>query len=276
MQFATTCGGGFMIKSIIIIIAIAALTACPDSRNNQDVQVPRVGPFETSTNGEWISTCQDSRVRGRDGDHGRDRSGSYTEKLTFSNGGGTRQIQFFEGQNCSGRATRATAIRPFTYIVHSVDGAVSRVTISHQNQVPEQVTIVLDSLTMSITSPNGKIAEYTRVNVVVGHDEFEHYAIGAWETLYCYRGKNFTSYRQVININGYGEGSFYNRVFQGRGCQGHSQAAVAVDFSYFVNNFSGGVGTITVDSVTKNISFQRDEMTWGLGINSILYVKANR
>lgn len=276
-----------MIKSIIITFAIVALTACPDSKNNQDVQIPRVGTFEATTNGEWVSACQDAHVRGRDRDRGRNHdfdrgqpgrelSGSFTEKLTFSNGTGTRQIQFYDDRSCTGRITRATAIRQFTYVVNSADGAVSQVTMTYQNQVPEQVNIISNSVTLSITSPNGTIAEYNRINAAVGNDDFEHYALGTWETLNCYRGRNFTSYRQVINIDGYGEGSFYNRVFQGRGCQGQPQTAVAVDFTYYINNFSGGIGTITVDTVTKNISFQRDEMSWGSGINSILYIKANR
>jgi hypothetical protein len=271
-----------MFKSISLVIVVSVLVGCqPDSKQDQSGQIPRVGPFEASTNGEWISKCQAPRPPGRDRDRGGQNdfpvNNGYIEKLVFNNGKGTRQLEFREGRNCQGAIVRATLARPLTYTVTSVSGNTSQVTINYQGQVPQLVTIILDGVSMFITSPNGTEVEYSRPNVNIGHLDFESYASGTWTTLNCYKGRNFTSYEQVIIFAGYGQGSFYNKTYQGRGCQGPIEITNNLPFTYLIQNFINGTGVITVEGQTKNISFSNNsldnEMTWGLGINSIVYTK---
>jgi hypothetical protein len=275
-----------MKKMIVLCSAILALglTACSSGGGNGGgggTGAPldeKVVAFEKETAGTWLSECQ------------QNQDGFYKETLVIGGGKGSSQLDFYQNQNCGGQVAKKQAATEFTYTAGEKVNGATKITMTIAGQ-QIGLTVVAEGNLMTVNFDNGKIARYNRTAEATpapapgqapgqapapapGNGQqggSETAAIGLWVDG-C-TNSNGGSFRQILQFQANGRGSFQANVYQQGNCGGEPQAQEPVPFTYKMEG--NGKGSLNIGNESFAFTIQDRNLSVQTQQGQLKFTKVN-
>ena len=258
-------------KSMIALLALFTLVGCSSDNNDNSAAL---NPFQKLSGGEWLSVCL------------QDNQGFYKETLSLKGTSGSTTNQYFQNNDCTGRALNTGAPTAFTYTSANKAGGKdgeATVTITVAGQPPIKVEVVVQDNSMSVTGSNGTIL-YTRIGGgEIGKGQtskpgtpshsFDTLALGNWVTRDCVAIDGTSSYLEVLTIRGGGSAQQVYNVYPNRNCTGNPTPQNNSELNYAVLRFEGNSGQLSINGQTIDVTIQGNQMTVSSPNGSNVYVK---